>query len=105
MVQIDTGTDQRQQWIWSAVLVLVPVSIWTICKSGGSYNSLLFAYLAMSALFAVHLDLIMDWAAALPRWAGLGAAIAISLTILCSFFVQFDRDMALLSAQCGDDKY
>ena len=45
-----------ERWILSALVVLIPISIWTICKSGGGYNSLLFAYLAMTALFAARLD-------------------------------------------------
>jgi hypothetical protein len=97
--------DERERWILSAIIVLVPVSIWTICKSGGSYNSLLFAYLAMTALFVARLDLILAWISSLPAGRSFWAATGLAIAILCSFFIQFDRAMALLSARCGDDKY
>jgi hypothetical protein len=105
MFRLRKKIDEREQWIWSAILVLVPVSIWTICKSGGSYNSLLFAYLAMTALFVARLDLILAWISSLPAGWSFWAATGLALAILCSFFIQFDRAMALLSARCGDDKY
>lgn len=100
-----TALDQRERWILSALVVLIPVSIWTICKSGGSYNSLLPAYLAMTALFVVRLEAITDWLRSLPIARGVSAASAIALIILLSFFIQFDRAAALLFARAGDDKY
>lgn len=94
-----------ERWICSALVVLVPVSIWTICKSGGSYNSLLFAYLAMTALFVAELDAISDWIGSMSKWRSFWAATAIALAILCSFLLQFDRATALLFTRCGDEKY
>ncbi|PYJ36455.1 MAG: hypothetical protein DME84_10525 [Verrucomicrobia bacterium] len=89
----------------SALVVLIPISIWTICKSGGGYNSLLFAYLAMTALFAARLDGIFGWLRSLSIQRSFVAAIAIALAILASFFLQFDQTVALLSVRHGDEKY
>jgi hypothetical protein len=94
-----------ERWILSALIVLVPISIWTICKSGGGYNSLLFAYLAMTALFVARLDAIFDWLRSLSIQRSFVAAIAIALAILASFFLQFDQTVALLSVRHGDEKY
>src|SRR5207248_2676933 len=67
----------RERWILSALIVLVPVSIWMTCKSGSGYNSLLFAYLAMTALFILRLDAIFDWLRSLSVLRGFVAAVAI----------------------------
>src|SRR6266581_1618549 len=75
-----------ERWILSALVVLIPISIWTICKSGGGYNSLLFAYLAMTALFVARLDGIFGWLRSLSIQRSFVAAIAIALAILASFF-------------------
>jgi hypothetical protein len=96
---------QRERWILSALVVLIPVSIWTIAKSGGSYNSLLPAYLAMTALFVVRLEPISNWIRGLPIWRGFVASASLAVVMLFSFFIQFDRDLALLYARHGDDKY
>jgi hypothetical protein len=100
-----TKIDNRERWIMSALVVLVPVSIWTISKSGGSYNSLLPAYLAMTALFVVRLEAISSWLRSLSNSRMFLAASPIAVVILLSFFIQFDRDTALLYAHHGDDKY
>jgi hypothetical protein len=97
--------NEREHWVWSAIIVLVPVSIWTICKSGGGYNSLLFAYLAMTALFVIKFDVISDWIASLPTWRSFAAATLIAVAIICSFFLQFDHALALLLTRFGDEKY
>ena len=94
-----------ERWILSALVVLIPISIWTICKSGGGYNSLLFAYLAMTALFVARLDGIFGWLRSLSTQRSFVAAIAIALAILASFFLQFDQTVALLSVRHGDEKY
>jgi hypothetical protein len=96
---------ERERWILSALVVLVPVSIWTTCKSGSGYNSLLFAYLALTALFVVRLDAIFDWLRALSIQRSFLAAIALALAILASFFLQFERAVGLLALRYGDDKY
>jgi hypothetical protein len=97
--------DERERWILSALLVLIPASVWTICKSGGSYNSLLFAYLAMAALLVARLDVIGDWLSSLSIQRAAAAATLITLTALLSFFLQFDQAAALLFARHGDGKY
>ena len=97
--------DARERWILSALVVLIPVSIWTISKSGGSYNSLLPAYLAMTALFVVRLEAMANWLRSLSNSRMFSAASAIAVVILLSFFIQFDRDIALLYAHHGDEKY
>jgi len=96
---------ERERWIWAAIVVLIPTSIWTICKSGGSENSLLFAYLAMTALFVVKFEALSSWMARLPKWKGFAAATAVALVIIVSFGIEFRRDVALLFARCGDEKY
>jgi hypothetical protein len=97
--------DERERWIWAAMTVLVPASIWTTCKSGGGYSSLLVGYLAMTALFVVKLDSILEWMAALRGWRSFLAASGLALAILSLFLVQVDRDLALLFLRCGDEKY
>ena len=94
-----------ERWIYSGLAVLVPASIWMVCKSGGSYNSLLFAYLAMVALFVTQLDAIANWLASLSIQRSLAATSALALVILLSFFVQFGQTGSLLFTRCGDDKY
>jgi hypothetical protein len=100
-----TAIIERERWILSALIVLIPISIWTVCKSGGDYNSLLFAYLAMTALFVARMDAIKSWLGSLTIERSLIAASGIAVAILLSFFVQFDRSVALLSARCGNEKY
>ena len=97
--------DERERWILSAIIVLVPVSIWTVCKSGGGYSSLLFGYLAMTTLFVARLDAISDWIRSLSMSRAFLAASIVALAILCSFFIQFDRAVTLLFTRCGDEKY
>ena len=97
--------DERERWIWSAIAVLVPVSIWTTCKSGGGYSSLLFGYLAMLALVVVKLDSTWEWVVFQRGWRSVLAAIGVAVTILFSFFIQFNRDLVLLFTRCGDEKY
>jgi hypothetical protein len=96
--------DQRDQWILSALVVLVPISILAICKSGGSYNSLLPAYLAMTALFVSRFDLIIEWLNKLSTLRAALASAIIALVVLLSFFVQFDRALVVLALRHGDEK-
>jgi hypothetical protein len=96
---------ETERWIVSALIVLVPVSIWTTCKSGSGYNSLLFAYLAMTALFVARLDAIFGWLRSLSSHRSFVAAIVVASVILVSFFLQLNRAVALLSVRHGDDKY
>jgi hypothetical protein len=60
---------------------------------------------AMTALFVVKLDSILEWMAALRGWRSFLAASGLALAILFSFLVQVDRDLALLFLRCGDEKY
>lgn len=96
--------DDCERWILSGLVVLIPVSIWTICKSGAGYNSFFFAYLAMTALFVARLGAIFDWLGSLSSQRRLVGAFAITLTIVASYFLQLDK-AALLFARCGDEKY
>lgn len=95
----------RERWILSSLVVLVPISIWTTCKSGSGYNSLLFAYLAMTALFVARLESILDWLRGLRVQRAFIGAVGIALAILVSFCFQFEQDVALLSLRHGDVKY
>lgn len=96
---------RAEQWIIVAGVVLVPVSIWATIKSGGSYNSLLPAYLAMTALFVVQLDKLSKWVRDLPGSRKMWAEWTIAVAVLCSFFFQSDRAFTLLVDRWGDDKY
>ena len=93
-----------QRWICSALMVLLPVAIWALAKSGGSYNSLLYAYLAMVAFFVSQLPVMMEWLESAPTGRGLVAAITIAIAMLCSYFFQFDQALKLLSVRHGDEK-
>jgi hypothetical protein len=93
------------RWILSAILVLLPASVWTVCKSGGSYNSFLPAYLAMTALFVARLQSILDWAQSISARLRWGAVAAVAMAILLSFLLQIDRVNALLFARHGDEQY
>jgi hypothetical protein len=97
--------DHSERWVLSALVLLIPVSIWAICKSGGSYNSLLPAYFAMTALFVSRLDVIIAWLDKLPPLRATLASSGIALAILLSFFAQLDRSYVVLSLRQGDDKY
>jgi len=100
-----TLITETERWILSALAVLIPISIWTTCKSGAGDNSLLFAYLAMTALFVASQDAIFDWLRSLSNQRSFFAAAAIALAIFISFFIQFRHNLALLSVRHGDDKY
>jgi len=103
--QSRNSLTEGERWILSALIVFLPVSIWTTCKSGSGYNSLLFAYLAMTALFVARLEAIFHWLRSLSIQRRPVAAIAMALAILASFFLQFDQAVALLSVRHGDEKY
>jgi hypothetical protein len=97
--------NERERWILSAIAILLPVSIWTTCKSGGGYSSLLFGYLAMTAFFVVQLDTMWQWIGSLRGWRSILTATAMAIVILLSFLIQFDRALTLLFLRCGDEKY
>jgi len=97
--------DEREKWILSAIAILLPVSVWTTCKSGGGYSSLLFGYLAMTAFFVVQLDTIWRWIGSLRGWGSILTSTAVAMAILLSFLIQCDRDLTLLFLRSGDEKY
>jgi hypothetical protein len=97
--------SKRERSILSAFIVLTPLSIWTTCKGGSGFNSLLFAYLTMTALFVARLDALFDWLASLSIHRSFVAAATIALALVVSFFLQFDRAATLLSLRHGDEKY
>ncbi|MEP6936433.1 MAG: hypothetical protein ABI871_00020 [Chthoniobacterales bacterium] len=97
--------DSTNQWICSAIVVLVPVSAWTIAKSGGGLNSLLFGYLAVTALFVSQLPFILRWINELSRNRRLWAASLLAVSILFSFLAQLRASLPVLFLQYGDAKY
>ncbi|PYK68625.1 MAG: hypothetical protein DME45_06540 [Verrucomicrobia bacterium] len=97
--------DVRERWILSAIIVLVPLSVWTTCKSGGGYSSLMFGYLALTAFFVLKLDAIWQWIGSLRGWRTIVSAIVLAAAILFSFLIQFRWDLALLLLRAGDEKY
>ncbi|MFL6513724.1 MAG: hypothetical protein ACJ8M1_01740 [Chthoniobacterales bacterium] len=96
---------ERYRWIWSAIIVLVPVSIWAMCKSGGSYNSLLLGYLAMTSLVVVKLSGISNYIRSLRTLPSLLTIILITGAMLFSIFAQYHRDFVLLVTTFGSAKY
>ena len=104
IVASDEDTEEGR-WIWSAIVVLVPVSVWTMCKSGGSYNSLLLGYIAISALVIVRLDSISKWVGSLRPESAVVACVFVAGVMLFSFFVQYHRDLVLAFTRVGNDKY
>ena len=97
-------TDE-ERWIVAALFVFVPTSIWTICKSGAGENSLLPAYLAMTALFVTRLNHIDQWIESFSSPRRFAGASLLILAILFSFFIQFDRVARFLLVRSGDEKY
>ncbi|MBV9008271.1 MAG: hypothetical protein JO354_03760 [Verrucomicrobia bacterium] len=96
---------ERERWALAALIVLLPASIWTLCKAGGSYNSLLPVYLAITALFLARLEAIKTWISSLSAtWQG-AAAATIAALIVVSFLYQVQRDIALLRLRSGDPHY
>jgi hypothetical protein len=94
-----------ERWILSVILIVLPVSIWTMCKSGSDYNSLLLAYLAMTALFVSRLSPIVDWLRSMPILRSFFFASAMVIVVFISLFVKSNKAAALLFARHGDDKY
>ncbi len=97
--------DERDRWAVAACFVLIPTSAWATCKSGGSYNSLLPGYLAMIALFVSRLEIVISWIARMPAFRATLSSASAALIVLVSFFVQFDRALAVLEVRHGDENY
>lgn len=93
-----------ERWICSAIVVLLPAAIWTLAKSGGSYNSFLYAYLAMVALALSQFPVMIEWIESAPLGRALVATIMAATALFCSYFFQFDQSLKLLSVRHGDDK-
>lgn len=97
--------NERERWILSASAILLPLSIWTTCKSGAGDSSLLFGYLVMTALFVIQLDTIWRWVGSLGPSTRILTATGLAMVIFLSFGIQFDRNLELLFLRCGDWKY
>jgi hypothetical protein len=97
--------SERERWLWAGIVVLVPVSVWTMCKSGGTYNSLLPAYLAMTSLAVIKLEMIAKYVASLQPLSAVAAAVGVGFVMLFSFFVQYRHDLGLLFTRVGNEKY
>jgi hypothetical protein len=94
----------RERWICAACAVFVAASIWTFAKTGGTYNSLLLAYLAMLSLFISQLDQLERTINGARLGKALAVAAIIAVAMIASFFADFDRTLPLLSARNGDEK-
>lgn len=99
----DAEFSEAEKWIGAAILVLVPISVWTTIKSGGGYNSLLFGYLAMTAFVVLQLPRLMRSGEHI--WRTTFVASLISVAILCSFFFGFEKAIPLLFSRSGDKAY
>ena len=97
--------NELERWIVSALGVLVPLTVWIMCKSGSDSNSLLFTLLAMTAFVALQIDRLTALVSRLPNASEMAAAAAVIVLVFVSFFCRYERTMALLQARCGDDKY
>jgi hypothetical protein len=97
--------DARERWVLSATVVLIPTSIWTFIKSGGGHNSLLFAYLAMTALAILQFDKLFRLGERFPRGRIFLASLVILFATFWSFFFGPRKSMAFLLARSGDDCY
>ena len=95
--------SRRERWIVSANIVLIPVSVWTTIKSGGGLNSLLFGYLAMTALAISQLNrLLLNHEG--PSRRKMFRIVAVLIALLCSVFFQFEKSLSILFLQLGDDR-
>lgn len=95
--------SRRERWIVSANIVLIPVSVWTTIKSGGGLNSLLFGYLAMTALAISQLNrLLLNHEG--PSRRKMFRMIAVLIALLCSVFFQFEKSLSILFLQLGDER-
>lgn len=97
--------DECERWILSALFIFVPVSICVMSKAGSDYNSLLFAYLAMSALVVRRVYSFSEWFTLRSTLRTFVASAALGIILLFSYLVQTPRDLALLTLRHGDDHY
>ena len=97
--------DERERWILAALAVLLPIGVWTMCKAGSDFNSLLFAYLAMSALAITQIDRMFDWLRSLSSTRRLLVSLAIAALLFFSVFSSIGKSSALSIARQGDERY
>ncbi len=95
---------EMDRWIGASLVVLLPTAVWMLGKSGGSYNSLLFAYLAIVALVVSQLPSIMQWIESVSVSQGFASTLTLAVALVGSYFFPFDHSLKLLSARHGDEK-
>ena len=95
---------EMDRWIGASLVVLLPVAVWTLSKSGGGYNSLLFAYLAIVALVVSQLPSIMHWIESASVSHRFAATLTLGTALLGSYFFPFDHSLKVLTARHGDEK-
>lgn len=96
--------SELDRWTCSSIAVLVPAAVWTFAKSGGSSNSFVYAYLAMTALVVSAFPLVVRWIESLPFPRDLPAALVLAIALFGSYFFQPEQSFALLSLRHGDEK-
>ena len=94
-----------ERWICSGLIVLVPVSLWIMCKSGSDYNSLLFVYLATTSFYVIQFERVWRWLGSRSVPAGIAASLGLVTLYLVSSCFYFERSFALLISRCGDERY
>jgi hypothetical protein len=97
--------DEREKWILAGLAILVPISAWTMANSGGSYNSLLFGYIAMAALVAVELPSILRPPQEIWPAKRFGLSLMVCAATLCSYFFQQETNRTLLFSPFAGQKY
>jgi len=105
MLRSRTCIPGKERWIVSAIFVLAPLGVLTTVKSGGGLNSLLFAYLAMTALVVSQLGEIFRWMSVGGGRKRFCAASMVALAVVCSFFFNYVNGISVLFMKSGDDKY
>jgi len=93
-----------ERWSVAAMAALFPACFLAMLKSGGTYNSMMPAYLAMIALGGMRLEYFSDQCSTTTARAFVASCI-IAIALLASFFFQFEQSAIILLSHCGDDKY
>ncbi len=93
-----TESTEVERWSVAAAVVLLPLSVWTMLKSGGGYSSLFPGYLALLGVVAGRLPDML-------RRNSLIDAVAVATGLIISMFFQIDKTLPLLSARAADDHY
>jgi len=87
-----------ESWIIAAAVVLVPLSIWTMLKSGGGYSSLFPAYLALVALVAIRIEDLISTRSGMKN-------LIVASALLVSFFFPLEKALPLLFNRSADGHY